>query len=175
MAFRRNSNRGSFPRKARRNLEWIGTAEASVTWQTVAAGAKLLGLIFPITSPGTILRTRGLLQIRSDQIVATENIMGAFGMAVVSTDAADAGAASIPGPMSDPGWSGWFVFEMFSDVLKFQSGIGFQSNYPQTRMLDGKAMRKVNANDTIVVVYESGANSLGVNVLANIRMLIQTP
>ncbi len=44
-----------------------------------------------------------------DQITASEFVVGAFGMLVVSEDAFAAGAASIPGPFTDAGSDLWMV------------------------------------------------------------------
>ena len=174
MAFRRTFNRSSFPvgRAVRRKVLWFGTAEAAVDWTAVAGSAKLLVLTTNIADPVTIVRNRGLLGVRSDQSVATEDQIGAWGMAVVTADAANAGAASLPGPMTDSSFP-WLMFEPFAQSFVFKSGIGVYPSFGDMRLVDSRAMRKITEGQSLVLMYESGVNSAGVDVLANMRTLLK--
>ena len=165
----------SIPRSAGRGYVrktvWAGTAEASVTWTVVGVSAKVILLSTTPTEPLTVIRNRALLGVKSDQFAASEVQMGAFGLAVVSTDALNAGAASVPGPMSDPSFGGWMLFEPFSQDLKVGSQVGIEPKFGDMRNADSKAMRKIDDGESLVLVYESGQNSLGVSVFANLRTL----
>ncbi len=83
----------------RRKTLWGQSGEIGEV--TIANNTKVLVSRFtsatlePIV-PFTIVRTRGLISVRSDQAAGTEPQVGAFGIAVVSEDAAVAGAVSIP-------------------------------------------------------------------------------
>jgi len=178
----RNFSRSGFRpavRSAKRKVQWVGTLESSVT-QTVisAASTKLFMLEFSAANlaafaPFTIARTRGLLTVQSDQIAATEEQIGAFGIGVVSEQAATTGVTALPGPMTDPDWTGWLYWIPFLLQLKFQSGVGFDQHTIFQIPVDSKAMRKVGPDESIVVMAETGTNSDGCQVGANIRMLFK--
>ncbi len=166
--------RSRLPSRApKRATTWVGTVEASVTLTAVTAGAKILLLTFDVPDDRTIVRTRGNLHVESDQIAASETVIGAFGMCVVSDTAAGTGISAIPGPMSTPNWDGWFVFEPFIFGFAFASGVGFQENDGHQIVLDNKSMRKVKEGDTIALVVESGVNGDGMVAGANIRQLFK--
>jgi len=169
----RLASRSRLPSRApKRATTWVGTAEGSVNVTAVTAGAKILLLQFDIPDDRTIVRTRGWVHVESDQSVATETIIGAVGMCVVSDTAASTGISAIPGPMSVPNWDGWFVFELFIFNFLFASAVGFD-NSGVNFLIDNKAMRKVKEGDTVVVVAESGTNGDGMIVGANIRQLFK--
>jgi len=159
-------------RAPKRATTWVGTSEGSIQFTAVTAGAKILLLSFDVPEDRTVVRTRGVLSIKSDQLAATEEIIGAFGMCVVSDTAAGTGISAIPGPMSTPNWDGWFVFEPFAFSMVIGDATGF-ANLGKEIVLDNKAMRKVKEGDTIVVVVESGTNGDGMRALANIRQLFK--
>ena len=101
---------------------------ASTTWSrtqstglfTLPAGAKALLSIFSLNNVGigeTVRRTHVDLFVESDQVGAVEDIIGAFGMMIASDTALAAGAASIPGPVTDSSDDGWFVWLPFVDEM----------------------------------------------------------
>ena len=96
------------------------------------------------------------MSIKSTQAAADAEIVGAFGIAIVSDQAAAAGAASIPGPWSNADWDGWFVWEGFAMSLQFSDATGVFLDSVQS-VIDSKAMRRVGDNDTIVAMCESQA------------------
>ncbi len=121
----------------------------------------------------TIVRVRGLLSVQPDAYSVDLNVQGALGMGIVSDQAFAAGAASIPGPWSEPDWGGWFVWQAWASRLEFLSAVGvlFSDASERTYMIDSKAMRKVEPNETVVVMAESQAG--GVNIHSPFRMLVK--
>ncbi len=89
----------------------------------VAAATKALvvSTAGALTTPFTIIRTRGFVAIASDQSTADENQIGAFGLGVVTELARAAGIASIPGAQTDAVWDGWFVHQSFGQRMEFMT------------------------------------------------------
>ncbi len=115
------ANRHHNTRRSNPNRAWAGTVD---TENAFGGGSKILLGSFSLSNPNideTILRTVGVLSIRSDQIAAPEEQVGAFGMIKVTDLAIAAGAASIPGPVTDIGDDGWFVHVPFA-----QARLGFE-------------------------------------------------
>ena len=170
--------RSRFPRSVKRATTWVQAAVMAET-SIGAASTKVLlqrltaASIAIIGAPTTVVRTRGLVSVRTDQISAVEDQIGALGICVVSDQAAAAGIASIPGPMSNPEWDGWFTYAMFANSFEVGSGVGFDPKFANVLRIDSRAMRKVSTNESIVGVYEAGANSLGSEVLVNQRLLLK--
>ncbi len=112
----------------------------------------------------TVVRTRGEVSIRPAVGAAADvGIVGAYGLAVVSTDAFAAGVASIPQPFQDADWGGWFVWRSFSINFEFVSAIG-QGLSQHNQEVDSKAMRKVDTNETIVLIAESQAGAFDISM-----------
>ena len=173
--FQRSAIRRNFsgPRGARRATEWTGTLEAAVTFSGVAAGVKSILLTADQLAPSTIVRTRGIVTVKSDQFAATEDQIGALGVGVVTTTAAGIGATAVPGPMSDESSDIFYVFEMFGNTFRLGSQVGFDPMNGITREIDSKAMRKVDNEETLVVVWENGTNGNATSVLVNLRTLFK--
>ena len=158
----RGRNQGSFSRAPRRQTQWGGTTSGQTSETALAAATSVLFSrftaatleVFPGT-PLTVVRNRGLFSVRSDQIVQTEMGHGAFGMAVVSEDAAAAGIASVPTPITNSDWDGWMVWQPFAFGLVFSSAVGFDNNPYQRYDYDSKAMRKLNDNESLIFVVEN--------------------
>ncbi len=111
--------------------------------------------------PLTIVRTRGMLSIELNSYAADLVIAGAFGMGVVSTEAFTAGIASVPEPFSDADWGGWFVWRSFAH--RYELITAASSLLATWSMeIDSKAMRKVQVNETLVVVAESQVGDFSV-------------
>ncbi len=153
-------------RGPRRQLQWISPADAGFV--TVASTTKVLIQSFNATVAGinrpTVVRTRGRVGVRPGaQAGADQAFVGAFGICVVSADAFAAGVASVPGPFSDADWSGWYVWESFNYTADFKSGVGYDL-LSQEYDVDSKAMRKITANDTIVMVAESQSGAFDISM-----------
>ena len=110
-----------------------------------------------------VRRTRGWVHVTSDQSAAAELQLGSLGLVVVSDLALAAGAASIPGPVTDASDDGWFVWQPFvsrqavSAVLTASAG-------PLVFEFDSKAMRRVEEGFGIAVMVENAHATFGLNV-----------
>ncbi len=123
----------------------------------VGAATKVLLASFVLSNPGigeTVRRTHVMLSVVSDQTGVLEQQNGALGMMIVSDLAIAAGAASIPGPVTDASDDGWFLWFGVSQVSIAALG-GVVNTNPQSYVIDSKAMRKVADGFSIAVMYES--------------------
>ncbi len=159
-------------------VEW--GAGANPAAQTVAGNTKVLlqsftAAVLEDAAPGTIVRVRGTVMINTDQSAATEAQIGAFGMAVVTEQARVAGAASLPGPVTNAAGDHWFVWTPILSNFRLGSDIGFQESSAQHSIgfdIDSKAMRKFAVNDAIVIMVENIAAS-GFSITNFFRILFK--
>ncbi len=168
MADRRRRS-GSRPR----TTTW--TSNTSATESAIAAATKVLVANFVLGGPITIMRVRGLLTWRSDQVTVDEVVMGAFGLCLVTESAITAGVASIPGPFTNADDDVWFAHQFVYDRLEFQSGTGVGQGMTTHVQydLDSKAMRKGEDGQSVAVVWENGHASSGATATENFRMLFK--
>ncbi len=151
--------RHGFSAGRKRLSEWIGPADQAYV-AVASAGATLIGFA-SFEEPTTIVRTRGAISVIPQTSAADVDIVGAFGIGVVSTEAFTAGIASVPEPFSDADWGGWYVWRSFSSRFEFLDATG--TILPAFNFeVDSKAMRKVASNETLVMVAEAqvGAYSI---------------
>ena len=151
----------------------VGVGETSIAASTVnlvttlSAGALLL-------RPFTVLRTRMVIQYRSDQTAALESPIGSWGNIVVTEAAAAVGITAIPDPSGITGdpEADWFVWQAL--IVSFTSGnvTAFDANAGHQYSIDSKAMRKVGPDDNLVGVF-SQENAVGSIIVTNGRRLIQ--
>ncbi len=159
---------------SKRLSQWIGPADQNFVG--VPAGTKVIHQSFtpqtavPSMIRPTVVRVRGQVAHNPSVFSADLDYSGAIGFCIVSLDAFAAGVASIPGPLTDSGWGGWFVWEGFSYHLEFSDATGFRPTV-QIINMDSKAMRKIGVNEALVVVVESGDNLYEVS--AQFRMLLK--
>ncbi len=169
---RRFGGRNVGGRIARRATDWFFSLE-SVGYTTVAANSKvLLALTLPaamsLVAPATIVRTRGVISIRSDQSAASEDQVGAFGFGLVNPVAASLGVTGLPGPASEALWDGWFVHQWFAATNADQA-----APFNMMQIIDSKAMRKIDADEAIVVMIENSSAANGFQVSTSFRMLLK--
>ena len=145
-----------FRRGPKRTSVWVASADQGTV--ATATGATTIVQSNATFGNTTIVRTRGLFTIAPQAlgVGASVNIRGAIGFGIVSDQAFAAGASSVPGPWTDPDWAGWYVwmpFELSLDV----AGTPVERLLPADRqyVIDSKAMRKVESNETVVVMAES--------------------
>jgi len=124
--------------------------------------------------PFTVVRSRGLLYLSSDQIAASEDQYVAYGEIVVSEEAVTAGIASVPTPVTQPE-SDWHVYETLMSDIRFGTGVGFETPGGVPKAFDSKAMRKVDVGEDLVTIVEvaAGAVSQGVTFRSFSRVLIK--
>ncbi len=152
------------PRKL--NTNWGRTVPTTHT--TIAFGAKALIASVALSNVGineVVRRTRGVLGVYSDQSAAMEEQIGALGFIVVTDLAAAAGAASIPGPVTDANDDGWFVWMPFTQQCAVTvGGSAVNSNPPGNWHFDSKAMRRVEEGFVVAIMVENGGGANGMDV-----------
>ena len=154
---------------------WIGAGVGSITIvanadqviSTLSAGALLL-------RPFTILRTRMILTLESDQQAVGERPQGSYGRIVVTETAAALGTTALPDPSSTDGdpEASWYVHQEAVCSFIFSSAVGHNSPQQQNYTIDSKAMRKVGPDDDIVSIF-SETNGNGAILTTRGRTLIQ--
>ena len=157
----------------RRKSSWFaGPDETAAT--TVAAGSADLQSVLNAVGlqyrPFTIVRTVGQIFISSDQAAGGELFHGAFGLAVVSEQAAAAGTGSLPTPITEQGSEFWLLYQLV--VAQGFQAAGESASY-QVFNFDSRAMRKVDEGQTVVSVFENGSGSAGIDYLARFRYLVK--
>jgi len=160
----------------RRETLWLGIAATDTALGAATTAAIINSAPAGVLAlrPFTIVRTRGLLNVRSDQISADETFGAALGFSVVSDQALAIGVTAVPTPVTDQGSDMFFVYEEVLGKFSFITGVGFQSGgADQCRYYDSKAMRKVNDNQDISFAIESQSVVSSGQVLHSGRMLVK--
>ena len=158
----------------RRQTSWF---EIQLTQTAVASNAAVL--VASLTTaekakrPFTIVRTQLSTHLTTDQLAATELQAIAVGMCVVSDQASAIGVTAIPTPDTDMASDLWFLHRWNFDEFLLASAVGFDSPTGRILHIDSKAMRKVNNDEDVVLVVETGAISSGVNFITAGRLLIK--
>ncbi len=163
----RGRRRFAGARRERAHTGW--TRSTAVARATIAPATKVLlgSFVLGATRDETVLRTRGLVAIASDQAVTVEDQVGAYGLVVVSDLALAAGAASIPGPVTDESDDGWFVWVPFGQQSQ-QDADGISSlMYP----FDSKAMRRIEDGYGVAIMIENASATAGLQVLDVVSLL----
>ena len=159
------------PQRKRNATDWARVLD---NYTNVAAGTKvLLGTVI-LSNPGigeVVRRTRGLLSVTSDQASAMESQIGAIGMIVVNDLALAAGAASIPGPVTDLDDDGWFVWQPFAQICGATVAGITTSSLPGRYDFDSKAMRRIEQGFGIAIMAESIAGVSPAEVSVNFSLL----
>lgn len=159
----------SGPRSGRKRLaQWLAPAVQGYT-AVAATGATILAFA-SFEEPLTIVRTRGQISVRPTVATADLDIVGAFGAAIVSTEAFTAGIASVPEPFSDADWGGWYVWRSFAYSMEFGTAVGVE-RLSWDFEVDSKAMRKLSSNETIVFVAESIVGAF--SITSSLRTLLK--
>ncbi len=158
---------------SRRQVTWIGPADQAFV--ALGSGLNVVVASFDPAAAGlakpTVVRTRGEFAVRPSAATITDlQVVGAYGLAVVSDRALAAGSGSIPGPFVDAGWDGWFVWGSFHYVQEQADATGIYLNF-HTQVVDSKAMRKVTDDETIVLMAESQSGASQISM--PFRMLLK--
>ncbi len=159
-----------------RETRWL---DAVPIRTTTATGAAVI--LFSLTAvelalrPFTIVRTRGVFHIKSDQVAATEPQQAGIGMCVVTEQALAIGVTAVPTPITDMESDLWFLYELAFSEFVFGSAIGFDAAAGSQVRFDSKAMRKVEDGQDVIVVVEvpRSASSEAVTHQVGFRMLIK--
>ncbi len=151
--------RGRRPRPKNRSRATTWVAPADQGSVSVASNTSVIISSFDpfaalLDASVTIVRSRGLLRVQPQTLTAGIEVNGAVGACVVTDQAFAAGAASIPGPWTNADWDGWFIWQEYSMRWDQATDVGRQIASIQYE-IDSKAMRKVQANETVVLMAES--------------------
>ncbi len=171
----------AFPRAPRRGPQrktlWLDFAQVLTGKTTVAAATAValsqLNAAALAIRPFTVVRTRGLLWVSSDQASAVEEPFGALGFAVVSEQATAVGVTALPTPITEAGSSMFFSWTPWYASINVLSGVGAQ-NISNVYEFDSKAMRKVEVGEDISMTIENGNANDGASIIAMARILIKT-
>ncbi len=160
--------------RAKRETLWLGGTFQSTTITAVSNPVLLssLNAAALALTPFTVVRSRGMLSVRSDQIAATEDVIGAYGMAVVSTQASGIGVSAIPTPVTDDNSDLFLVFQAFMHSFHTDNAGANHEPAGDIVMLESKAMRKVEEGNDLVTVVET-ATAAGATILTYLRVLIK--
>ena len=174
MARRFTRPRGRLGAQRRESL-WLfgGFADTAIGAASTAVLLAQLNAAALALRPFTIVRTRGFIHGASDQISASETWGGAYGMSVVSDQAAAIGITAVPTPVADQGSDLWYVYEMMVGRLVADSTAGFKTEVGAELRFDSKAMRRVEEGQTIVVVAETPALSSSWQIKDSFRFLVK--
>ncbi len=125
----------------------IGAASTAVLTGTFNAAALAL-------RPFTIVRVRGHMFVRSDQIAATETWGCSMGYAIVSDQAAAIGVTAVPTPETDRDSDLFFLYESVLGRISVASAAGFRE-VGFGKDFDSKAMRRVEQGQDLAVTVET--------------------
>ena len=162
----------SFQRGSRPNLEWSEFSDVVTNVPGPSTKVLLTGFTSTVALDTTILRTRLNLFVVSDQLAAIEQQMGAFGAVIVNNDAFAVGVTAVPGPISDIS-ADWFVYQPFANQFTFIDATGFQSMSAGEYVVDSKAKRILEPDESVAVVIETQSDSEGLSVMYQGRILTQ--
>ena len=184
MARRRTFQRSNAPR---RHTEWIGGISTGYTGEKViSAAATVIDSAFDSRvvgnmsfTPSTLVRMRGLFQVFPADLALDRVGFGALGLIIVSGEAFDAGAASVPAPWTESHYDGWLFHQYWSSVSKVDINLGTGSDQAvsgaamEPRVIDSKAMRKFQDGDVLVMVIEAVSSGVGAQYFLNYRLLFK--
>jgi len=136
----------------------IATVETTLAGAPTAVLTNSLGAVLLQARPFTVIRTRGIMLVRSDQVSASETFGVDLGFAVVSEQASAIGVTAVPTPLTDKESDLFFVYESLFGHINVGSGAGTgvpDQQGGQFMKFDSKAMRKINDDQELVVVVEN--------------------
>ena len=142
------------PRRA--PTAWSRTITPTPT--NVPAATKILLTSLVLSNPGiqeTLLRTRGVLGVLSDQVAAPEDQVGAVGIIRVTDLALATGAAAIPGPITERNDDGWVLW------VPFLAARNATSLEMTTTEFDSKAMRIIEEGFSLAIMVENASPTFG--------------
>ena len=159
-----------------RETLWI----AGSSLRTTVASANTAVLITALNAaalalrPFTVVRIRGRVGVRSDQVATGELQDVAYGQCVVSEQASAIGVTAVPTPANDDGSDLFFVYARLMAEFVQSSGVGFESSGLQdVQDIDSRAMRKVEEGQDLIEVIEASSISDGAIVRTYSRTLIK--
>ena len=137
--------------RSRRATDWNFGPGGETVGSIISSALTIVGAgVGPFTDAPTLVRTRGALSLYLSGITsALDGFVYAFGLAVVTAQVFNAGAASMPDPFDDSSWDGW-LFHHFGSVFSPEAALNSGGGMSFERVVvDSKAMRKLGDNNII--------------------------
>ncbi len=156
----------------RNDYDWLGICGV-MTGLDLAVGSAVQGSTrFDASSSSTLMRTRGEILVQLDAAAVDERSIIALGLIKVKTAAAVAGVASIPTPSTESAadwlWHGWALVTSGAEAAVVNDQLVARLT------VDSKAMRKLKADESVVLVAEAcgGVDQGGtVDIIYGLRIL----
>ncbi len=145
-----------------RQTQWSSIGPVQVT--DAAGGATLLTALTAVglaLRPFTVVRTRGVMQLFSDQGAAIEPQWVAYGACVVSEQAQAIGVTAVPTPNTDQESDLFFVHQWIAN----HSSTSIDAQGARFLEYDSKAMRKVQEGEQLITVSEVVASTISEGVV----------
>ena len=162
-------------RGSKRLVDWeLGIFSTGFT--AVAEGSKVLVASFSAAAldpvaPATIVRTRLRISVESNQVIASEDQLGAFGLSFQNEVARALGVTGLAGPVTDFNFD-WFVYQPICQRTTFVDGTGFRRIDTEYE-IDSKAMRKFSGGSALVIMAENISSTDAFRIAVEGRILIK--
>ena len=157
--------------RVKRLTDWASTAPETGLISLPAATAIIDSTFVTSTgAPETLVRSVGELMIKLDQQAVNESPFGAFGICVVSDEAAAIGVTAVPTPYTDSDSDSWLLHQFWAASMQFASGVGVWVQQ-QRYSLNSRAMRKLHGEETLLLVIENGHAINGASYRLDMRLL----
>lgn len=163
----------------RRKVGWsVGPGGTSLA-SAVVSGSAIVGSLSSATTDGlTLVRTRGraIYKIQSFN-AAGDAFTGAFGIGIVTAEAAAVGITAMPIPITDSAWDGW-LFHTYLQLVAGDKTAGDVDFTAATQIIDidSKSMRKMRAGDTLYMAHELvETGTVDMDFVADSRVLFKLP
>ncbi len=168
----RRQQRG-FAVRQRPTTNWARTVSAGPV--VIPAASKVLFLTFVLNNPAigeVIRRTRGRFMAQSDQSSAAELQLGAWGVVVAGDRALIAGAASLPGPVTDRNDDGWLLWEgILQQSISTDGATATALAIPRVFDYDSKAMRRIEEGFGLAVMVENSSATFDFEFFISMSLL----
>ncbi len=119
----------------------------------------------------TLRRVRGLLTVQTDQVAASELMVGAFGIGVFTATALAAGIASLPDPVTDVTSDLWATYVHVGQQLIVGTNVGLEPHWATQYEFDSKAMRKIAVGYGLGFIIANASATTGFQVSLSFRTL----
>ena len=159
--------RSSRGRSQRCPTNWGGTVAIGLTAVPALTKVLLTTATPEFVSGETIRRIRGTFYTKAAELASYHGAIGAF---VANNTAVAAGVASLLDPVSDVEDDAWMWYESFHGGGTASAGSA-GDNAGQVRIIDSKAMRRVDDGYTLVFVVANSTTMVDFNIALSLRAL----
>ena len=148
-------------------------AAQTIPLNTFVLANSIGAALFDDSLPLTLIRTRGRVLLKSDQLAINEQQQCLVGVAVVTQAALTLGVTAMPDPATDADGGMWQTYEPLFNVFDFQSAVGFQSDGGRVYEIDSKAMRKIDTGFALVLMVTNPSAGAGIQFAHDLRFLFK--